>query len=142
MAPEPSRKAADSEAADVVRIVVVDDHALSRRQLIDALERQPGLLVIGEAADGPTGLRRIEQLAPDVALLDVRLPGMDGFTLARRLRVAGGPPVVLISAYQSPRYRDAAAAAGAVALLAKSDSEERLAAAMRMAAGRVTEVDP
>jgi len=103
--------------------------------------RHPRLDVVGEAADGQTGLDQIERLEPDVVLLDVRMPGIDGFAVARLLKSRGGPPVILISAFQSPRYREAAEAAGAAGLLAKSDSEDCLAAAVLAAAGQAMEVD-
>ena len=117
-----------------VRVVVADDHALSRRQLVKALERRSRCRVVGEAAGGREALARVEELAPDVALIDIRMPGMDGLEVARRIRAEGPTAVVLISANEAAGFREAAARAGASAFLPKSVSEEELEMAVFRAA--------
>ncbi|HEX5826776.1 MAG TPA: response regulator transcription factor [Candidatus Limnocylindrales bacterium] len=82
---------------DHVRILVVDDHAGFRRRARAILE-DGGLDVVGEAADGPECLAAVAALRPDAVVLDVRLPGEDGFRVAERLAATGNPPpVVLVS---------------------------------------------
>ena len=99
-------------------------------------DREQVLGAAAEAVDGAAGLRAIARLAPDVALIDVRLPGLDGFSIARRVDEAGGPPVVLISAFGSPRYREAAAVAGVAGLLAGRRSGESKSSFNRWLASR------
>lgn len=118
-----------------VRVVVADDHALARRQLIRALAGHPRLRVVGEAEDGAAVLVLVAELAPDVVVVDVRMPVLDGFEVCRRLGARGGPPAVLVSAFESPRYREAAAAAGAASLVGKAADERELVAAVLAAAG-------
>jgi len=121
-----------------VRVIVADDHALSRRQLVRALERHPPLVVVGEAQDGDGAVELALGGIADVALLDVRMPGLDGFAAARRILEAGGPGVVLITSFESELYRAAAAEIGVSALVPKSIREAELAAIVLAAAGGVS----
>lgn len=119
------------EASRRPRVLVADDHALSRRQLVRALERDGAYLVVGTAADGREALALVHSLAPDMAVLDIRMPGLDGLEVARRIRDEGlRTRVVLLSAYEAAGYREAARRAGAAALLSKSLSEEELQMAL------------
>jgi two-component system, LytTR family, response regulator len=79
-----------------VRALVVDDEPVARRRLIRMLERIGGVTVAGEAEDGEDALAKIDALAPDVILLDIRMPGLDGLAVARR---EGLPPVIFTTAY-------------------------------------------
>jgi DNA-binding NarL/FixJ family response regulator len=85
-------------------VLIVDDHAdfrVSARSLLEA----EGFTVVGEAAGGHEALAQAERLAPDVVLLDVQLPGLDGFAVAERLAAQGEPPaVVLISSREAAAY--------------------------------------
>src|SRR3954470_9433660 len=85
-------------------LLIVDDHAAFRAVARRLLERH-GYAVVGEAEDGETALAAVEELRPDVVLLDVQLPGLDGFEVAERLAAAGDPPaVVLISTRSAAAY--------------------------------------
>jgi len=77
------------------RIVIADDHAMFRHGLRHVLEKEAGLHVVGEAGDGETALARIEELRPDVALLDIDMPVKDGCSVARSLRDRRSPTDVI-----------------------------------------------
>src|SRR5437762_3283434 len=86
------------------RVLIVDDHAAFRTSARALLEAE-GFDVVGEAADGEGAIGEVERLRPDVVLLDVQLPGLDGFAVADRLAKAGGPAaVVLISSREAAAY--------------------------------------
>ncbi len=69
-----------------IRIIVADDHPIFRQGLKQIIEAEPGLQVVGEAADGETALRLLEELKPDLAILDINMPKRDGFEVAREIR--------------------------------------------------------
>ena len=73
-------------SSDVIRVVVVDDHPIVRQGLRTLLENEDHCRVIGEASDGLTAIELIERLQPDVAILDVQLPDLNGLEVARRVR--------------------------------------------------------
>jgi len=85
-------------------VLIVDDHAEFRESAAALLEAE-GFAVIGEAADGDEAIAAVERLRPQVVLLDIQLPGPDGFTVAERLAAGSDPPrVVLISSREAPAY--------------------------------------
>jgi DNA-binding NarL/FixJ family response regulator len=96
-------------------VLIVDDHA-EFRQSASALLEAEGFVVIGEAADGDEAIAAVERLRPQVVLLDIQLPDLDGFAVAERLAAVPDPPrVVLISSREAAAYGprlDAAAARG------------------------------
>lgn len=99
------------------RVVLADDESIIRLDLKEILE-DGGYEVVGEAARGDDALALIEELAPDLALLDVKMPGLDGIEVARRL--AGGPTVVvLLTAFSQRTLIEAARDAGVSAYLVK-----------------------
>ena len=111
-------------------VVIVDDHAGFRAAARRLLEAH-GMTVLGEAADGEEALRAVARLRPDLVLLDVVLPGMDGFAVAERLRATGGPDVVLVSSRRAADFGPRRDRAGAPALVHKGDlSAQALAAAL------------
>lgn len=116
----------DAEAVAPIRVIVADDHALSRRHLIRALERHPRIIVVGHAEDGEEAVALVRRGGVDVALLDIRMPRLDGFDATQSILADGGPPVVLITSYESELYHEAAQDIGAVALIPKSIREEDL----------------
>jgi DNA-binding LytR/AlgR family response regulator len=115
-----------------MRVLVVDDEAPARRRLVRQLAEVPGVELAGEAEDAETTLRAIEAHAPDVVLLDIRLPGVDGLTLAQRH--ADLPPIIFVTAYDE--FAVQAFEVNAVDYLLKPVRQERLAAALERARGR------
>ena len=102
-------------------ILIVDDHTAFRRTARALLEAD-GYDVVGEAPDGRAGLHAALDLKPDVVLLDVRLPDMDGFAVALRLAAGnGGPAVIVTSSSDDPLYPARAARSGARGFVAKHD---------------------
>jgi len=102
-----------------MRIVIADDHETYRRGLARAIRRFGTLDLVGEASDGAHALEVILELSPDIALLDVRMPGLDGLEVARRLRDLGGITVVLLTGSDIDALTGAAGAAGVAELLSK-----------------------
>jgi DNA-binding NarL/FixJ family response regulator len=85
-------------------VLIVDDHAAFRESASAMLEAE-GFEVIGEAADGDEALAEVERLRPEIVLVDVQLPGLDGFGVAERLAdTAGAPTVILISSRDAAAY--------------------------------------
>lgn len=106
---------------DVRTILIVDDH-VQFRVTARALLECDGFDVVGEAPTGGAGLDAARTLQPDVVLLDVRLPDIDGFALAERLTAGGdGPAVILTSSSDDPLYPDRAVRSGARGFVAKHD---------------------
>ena len=102
-------------------VLIVDDHAGFRRQVRTVLADE-GYDVVGEAPDGETAIRLVADLSPDVVLLDVVLPGLDGFETCERLVAGGvGPVVVLTSTYDPSTFRDRIVASRARGFLPKSE---------------------
>jgi two-component system response regulator AlgR len=119
-----------------LRVLVVDDEAPARERLCALLEEIPDTRVIGAASNGTDALEMVTELEPDIVLLDVRMPGLDGLEVARRLADAPEPPAVIFTtAYDE--YALAAFEAQALAYLLKPIRREKLAAALAQA-GRLT----
>ena len=104
---------------DPVRVVLADDAGEMRALLRWALLREDDVVVVGEASDGAEALRVIREASPDIALLDVRMPELDGLEVARRLNELGGIMVVLLTGSSTDELATAAEAAGVRALLSK-----------------------
>ena len=105
------------------KVVLVDD-AGELRALIKVMLKDPlgRIEVVGEAADGVEGLEVIRRMSPDVVLLDVAMPKMDGLTVLSRLRAQGdSTKVMMVTAFDGPLVREAASAAGADAYFDKGD---------------------
>ncbi|MDI3291387.1 LytTR family DNA-binding domain-containing protein [Polyangium sp. 15x6] len=116
-----------------MKILVVDDEEPARRRLIRLLRDIPGTEVVGEAGDGEEALRRIEALGPELVLLDIRMPGLDGLSLAQRY--VDLPPLVFITAYDE--YAVQAFEVNAVDYLLKPVRPERLLSAVERARQRL-----
>ena len=102
-------------------LLIVDDHA-AFRSTARALLECDGWNVVGEAYDGTSGIDAAHALRPDVVLLDVRLPDIDGFAVAERLTAdRGGPAVIVTSSSDDPLYPDRALRTGACGFVAKHD---------------------
>jgi two-component system response regulator AlgR len=118
---------------DKLRALIVDDEAPARERLRRLLEELGDVTVVGEAANGAEALQRCASLDPDLVLLDVRMPGMDGIEAARHLGVLEEPPAVIFTtAYDE--YALAAFETEAVGYLLKPVRREKLARAVRHAA--------
>jgi DNA-binding NarL/FixJ family response regulator len=122
----------------VRRILLVDDHALVRAGIRALLETLPRLEVVGETGDGLEAVRLARDIAPDVMLLDITLPGLNGLEVAARVaRLGGGTRVLVLSMHASPEYAARAFAAGAAGYLIKDSAFDELAAALAaIGAGR------
>jgi DNA-binding NarL/FixJ family response regulator len=102
-------------------VLIVDDHP-GFRSAARALLEADGFEVVGEAADGESGLAAAERLRPGLVLLDIQLPDLDGFTVAEHLASSQSPPaVVLVSSRDSSAYRRRLADSPACGFVAKSD---------------------
>jgi DNA-binding NarL/FixJ family response regulator len=102
-------------------VLIVDDHDAFRESASALLEAE-GFAVVGEAADGSTALAEAERLRPQVVLLDVQLPGLDGFAVAEQLAAGADPPnVVLISSREAVSYGARLEATPARGFIAKRD---------------------
>jgi two-component system invasion response regulator UvrY len=129
-----------AEARPPVRVLTVDDQAMFRRVARDVIDATAGFEAIGEATSGKEALAAVARLAPDLVLLDVRMPGMDGIEVARRLSASHpATRVVLISIEESVDMPSAARLAGAVPLVRKQDFGPRL---LRRIWGNATGVNP
>ena len=124
-------------------VVVVDDHRLVRAGLRTILDASGDLNVVGEAADGAAAVDVVRELGPDVVLMDLSMPGVDGVEAIRRLRADGAtaPVVVLTSFAEADRVR-AAVEAGALGYLLKDSEPGDVLAAVRAAAAGHAPIDP
>jgi DNA-binding NarL/FixJ family response regulator len=125
-----------------VTVVVVEDHAIVREGTAELLERDPGLSVVGQAGSGEEALELLGDLGPDIALVDVELPGMNGIALARAVSErALRTRVLILSAYDDYAYVIGALEAGVTGFLLKTSSARELADAVRTAAGGALVLD-
>ena len=120
----------------MISVVVADDQGMVRRGLVSLLGMEDDIEVVGEAADGEAAMKAIVELKPDVALLDIRMPVMDGIEAMRRLTAAGvGTRLLALTTFDLDEYVYEALKAGASGFLLKDASVEELAAAIRVVAG-------
>ncbi|MGE5221827.1 MAG: response regulator [Omnitrophica WOR_2 bacterium] len=118
-----------------IRVLIVDDHAVVRQGLRTFLELQDDIEVIGEAGDGTHSLEMIQQLKPDVVLMDLVMPGMDGITATRQIKTLGsGAQVIALTSFTEDDKVFPAIQAGACSYLLKDVSPDDLVEAVRAAA--------
>ncbi|MDO8212642.1 response regulator transcription factor [Conexibacter sp. CPCC 206217] len=117
-----------------IRVIVADDQAISRQGLRMILESEPGIEVVGEAVDGLDALGQVERRRPDVVLMDVRMPRMDGLEATRLLRGVEGVEVIVVTTFDLDEYVFEALRAGAVGFLVKDSPPERIIDAVRSVA--------
>jgi DNA-binding NarL/FixJ family response regulator len=119
-----------------VRIIVADDHHVVRTGFAALLDTQPDFSVIGTARDGTEAVRLCRDLSPDVVLMDVRMPGMDGIEATRQLASSGldGPRILILTTFDLDQYVYDALRAGASGFLLKDVTAERLFDAVRVIA--------
>jgi DNA-binding NarL/FixJ family response regulator len=117
----------------MIRVLLVDDEELVRTGLRMILEAEPDLTVVGDAVDGLDALNRLRQLAPDVVLMDIRMPRMDGLEATRRMVSASSARVVVLTTFDLDEHVYAALAAGASGFLLKDAPASQLVHAIRVA---------
>jgi len=119
-----------------IRVVLCDDVCEMRKLLRYTLEADPGVEVVGEAADGREGTRVIAELQPDVVLLDLSMPEMDGFeTMPAIASSAPGTGIIVLSGFAAGRMREAAFRNGADLYIEKGRPLDELVSAVRDVAG-------
>jgi DNA-binding NarL/FixJ family response regulator len=121
----------------VIRVALVDDQAMIRQGLRLILESEPGISVVGEAADGRDALDMVPRARPDVVLMDVRMPRLDGIEACRLIRDAAAgelPYVLMLTTFDLEDYVYAALRAGASGFLLKDAPAEQLVAAVEVVA--------
>ena len=140
--PVPGDTGSGMSETPMIRVLIIDDHELLRAGTRRILEETEGFAVVGEAHDGDSALLAVELLEPDVSLVDIRLPGMNGIELARKI-VAGHPgmTVLILSAYDDEDYVRAALNAGVSGYLLKTSPSHELVNAIRTAVGGTNVLD-
>ncbi|MFI6026891.1 response regulator [Amycolatopsis magusensis] len=115
-----------------IRVLVADDHGAIRAGLVMILNHAEGIEVVGEAADGATAVRQARALRPDVTLMDVRMPGVDGIAATRELVAEQLGQVLVLTTFDLDEYVYASLRAGAAGFLLKSVEAARLVEAVRL----------
>lgn len=116
------------ESKKLITIVIADDHTLVREGTKQLLDEHPGLSVVGEAADGQEAVEVVTRLKPDVVLMDIAMPGMNGIEATKRIKETNpSTSVLVLTAYDDEQYIYALLDAGAAGYLLKNVSGEELA---------------
>jgi len=116
----------------VIRTLIVDDNAGFRRRVKEFLASEPDIEVIGEAADGREAILKARELQPDLVLMDVRMPGINGLEATRQLKDEMPKlEVIILTIYDLQEYREAALASGASGYVVKKSLIEELLPAIR-----------
>lgn len=118
----------------MIRVLLADDHAAIRAGLRMVLEAAPEVEVVGEAADGAIAVRQATALRPDVVLMDIRMPGMDGIEATRAITAAGVAEVLVLTTFDIDEYIFGALRAGAAGFLLKTVEPAALVDAVRAVA--------
>ncbi|MFI1091407.1 ANTAR domain-containing response regulator [Streptomyces sp. NPDC020917] len=146
-APEESPTPQDEQAQDeqshvppvTTKVVIAEDEALIRLDLKEMLEEE-GYSVVGEAGDGETAVRLAEELRPDLVILDVKMPVLDGISAAERIAGEKLAPVLMLTAFSQRELVERARDAGAMAYLVKPFTKSDLVPAIEMAVSRFQEL--
>ncbi len=121
------------------RVVVAEDEALIRLDLVEMLGEE-GYQVVGQAGDGEQAVALVEQLRPDLVVMDVKMPKLDGITAASRIAAQRIAPVVILTAFSQRDLVDRAREAGAMAYVVKPFGKADLVPAIEMARSRFAEI--
>jgi DNA-binding NarL/FixJ family response regulator len=126
-----------------LRIVVVDDHTVMRAGVVALLASEPSIEVVAEAANGREAVELVERLTPDVALIDLRMPVLDGVEATTEIVSRGsGTRVLILTTYETDADIERAVEAGAIGYLLKDTTREQLVDAIRAAARGETVLAP
>ena len=117
------------------RVIVVEDEALIRMDIVEVL-RENGFDVVGEASDGETAISLTRELLPDLVVMDITMPKMDGLTAAEAINKERLAPVVMLTAFAQPEFVARAVEAGAIAYVVKPFTPERLLPQIEVALSR------
>lgn len=122
----------------MIRVLVADDHEVVRAGVVAVLRRVATIQVIGEAADGAQAVEEARRLRPDVIVLDLTMPGLEGIEAIRRIRRFPDPPpgIVVLSMHAAPERAVAAIRAGAAGYVVKGGEAAEIVAAVQAVAGR------
>ena len=127
----------------MIRIVIVDDHPVVRQGLHFLLEQQAGIQVVGEGENGEQAIRLVQDHLPDVLLLDLLMPKMDGITAVREIKlVAPGVRIIILTSYFEDDQIFSAIKAGALSYLLKDTRSQELVAAVQAAARGESVIHP
>ncbi len=128
---------------DTIRILVADDHPIVRAGIVGLLETAPGMEVVGEAADGAEAVELAASRRPDLVLMDLRMPGIDGAGATERIVAAGnGTRVLVLTTYETDDHILAAIEAGASGYLLKAAPQAEILAGIRAVASGGTVLAP
>lgn len=126
----------------MTRVLIVDDQEIIRQGLRSLLAVDPRFNVVGECQDGSEVLQRIIKVKPDVVIMDVRMPVMDGATATREIRAADGPPVLILTTFDDDETLASALRAGAAGFVIKSAPGEDILRAVEAVAAGESWIDP
>ncbi len=130
---------ASAESHPVRRVVVAEDESVIRLDIVEML-REVGYDVVGEAADGESAIHLADELRPDLVVMDIKMPKMDGITAAEHIAKARIAPVVLLTAFSQKELVDRARDAGAMAYVVKPFTAADLVPALEIALSRHAEI--
>ena len=115
-----------------ITVIIADDHALLREAMRNILDRQHDIEVVGEAADGEEAVRLVSQLRPDMAIMDIVMPNLNGIEATKEIKkISPGTAVLILTAYDDPNYVVGLLQAGASGYLLKSSRGRDVVAAIR-----------
>lgn len=127
----------------LARILIVDDHELARAGMRAMLEPEPDLTVVGEARDGADAVARCRELCPDLVLMDVRMPTLDGLAATRAVKAEfPNVAVIIVTIYENPDYLLQALKAGAAGYVLKDATQQQLVTAIRQLLRQEFLLDP
>ncbi len=126
-----------------IEILIADDHPVVRQGLREAIERAPGLKLVAEAGDGREALARLRQLEPHVALLDIDMPLLDGFSVAQTIRAEGlTSKIIFLTIYREESFLNKALKVGAQGYILKDTPLADIVAAIRKVSAGQSYVSP